>query len=267
MIYYARIITRSRFIHIICNSALVVAADGLPVLKHGNRSVTSQCGSADFLSKLGVGLEASDSQLLHALEHANFCYLHAPAFHPAFKAVAGVRKKIAETGAKTVFNVLGPLINPSHPQHMLVGVYDERWVEPLAAVLGDLGVKRGLVTFCRAGCGMDEICTAGAVRVRGCGELACVDTTWLPADFGFRQCTVDELRGGTPDENIAIFNRLLEGNVSEGLLDTICLTAGAALWVAGRASDPAAGARRARDIILGGELRAQLGRVQHSYRS
>jgi anthranilate phosphoribosyltransferase len=149
---------------------------------------------------------------------------------------------------------------------MLVGVFHERWVEPVAAVLGELGVKRGLVTHCRAGCGMDEITTAGQVRVRGCGELSRVDAVWLPADFGFKECSVEELRGGTPEENASIFQRLLKGDVVEGLMDTICLTAGAALWVAGRAEDAAAGALRARDIILGGELREQVRRLQECHR-
>jgi hypothetical protein len=133
-----------------------------------------------------VVLDATDEQLLRGLREANFCYLYAPAFHPAFKAVLGVRKQLAESGTKTVFNVLGPLINPARPAHMVVGIYDERWVEPLAATLGELGVKRGLVTRSRAGGGMDEIATAGEVRVRGCGELASVDAVWLPGDFGFK---------------------------------------------------------------------------------
>jgi len=258
---------RSGSFNISSACGLIVAAAGVPVLKHGNRSITSKSGSADFLAGLGVALEATDAQLLRGLEQANFCYLYAPAFHPAFKAVLGVRRKIAEGGAKTVFNVLGPLINPARPAHMVVGVYDERWVEPLAAALGELGVRRGLVTHSRAGGGMDEITTAGEVRVRGCGELAAVDAVWLPGDFGFKACAVADLRGGTPEENIAMFSDLLVGGVSDGLMDTLCLSAGTALWVAGRAEDPGAGARRARDIILGGELREEARRLREAYRA
>jgi anthranilate phosphoribosyltransferase len=149
---------------------------------------------------------------------------------------------------------------------MVVGVYDERWVEPLAATLGELGVKRGLVTHSRAGGGMDEITTAGEVRVRGCGELASVDAVWLPGDFGFKTCTVADLRGGTPEENIAMFSDLLVGGVSDGLMDTLCLSAGTALWVAGRSADPTAGAKRAREIILGGELREEARRLREAFR-
>jgi anthranilate phosphoribosyltransferase len=258
---------RSGSFNISSASALIVAAAGVPVLKHGNRSITSRSGSADFLAGLGVVLDAPDAQLLRGLTQANFCYLYAPAFHPAFKAVLGVRKKIAESGAKTVFNVLGPLINPARPAYMVVGVYDERWVEPIAATLGELGVRRGLVTHSRAGGGMDEITTAGEVRVRGCGELASVDAVWLPGDFGFKACAVADLRGGSPEENVAMFSDLLVGGVSDGLMDTLCLSAGAALWVAGRAADPAAGAQRAREIVLGGELRDEARRLREAYRA
>jgi anthranilate phosphoribosyltransferase len=258
---------RSGSFNISSASALIVAAAGVPVLKHGNRSITSKSGSADFLAGLGVVLEATDDQLRRGLREANFCYLYAPAFHPAFKAVLGVRKQLAESGTKTVFNVLGPLINPARPACMVVGVYDERWVEPLAATLGELGVKRGLVTHARAGGGMDEITTAGEVRVRGCGELASVDAVWLPGDFGFKTCAVADLRGGTPEENIAMFSDLLVGGVSDGLMDTLCLSAGTALWVAGKAADPAAGAKRAREIILGGELRDEARRLREAFRA
>jgi len=258
---------RSGSFNISSASALIVAAAGVPVLKHGNRSITSKSGSADFLAGLGVVLDATDDQLLRGLREANFCYLYAPAFHPAFKAVLGVRKQLAESGTKTVFNVLGPLINPARPAYMVVGVYDERWVEPLAATLGELGVKRGLVTHSRAGGGMDEITTAGEVRVRGCGELASVDAVWLPGDFGFKTCEVADLRGGTPEENISMFSDLLVGGVSDGLMDTLCLSAGTALWVAGKAADPTAGAKRAREIILGGELRDEARRLREAFRS
>jgi anthranilate phosphoribosyltransferase len=246
---------RSGSFNISSVSSLIVAAAGVPVIKHGNRSITSKSGSADFLACLGVDLEADAGRLRDALTRANFCYLYAPAFHPAFKAILGVRKKIAESGTKTIFNVLGPLINPAQPAHMLVGVYDERWVEPIAAALHELGVKRGLVTHTAAGGGMDEVTTAGPVRVRGCGALRQVDATWLPGDFGFKQCTIADLRGGSPEENLVMFSDLLVGAVSDGLLDTLCLSAGTGLWVADVVKDPAAGAALARQIILGGALR------------
>ncbi|NBX34757.1 hypothetical protein EBR16_05275 [bacterium] len=173
---------------------------------------------------------------------------------------------VAEQGHKTLFNVLGPLINPARPAAMMVGVYDERWVVPMAAALGELGVRRGLVVHGRAGGGMDELTTAGENRVRGCGELASVDGVWLPGDFGFKACPVADLRGGSPEENLAMFSDLLVGGVPEGLLDTLCLSAGTALWVAGRAADPGAGAKTARELVLGGALREQARRLREAYR-
>ncbi|MGA0133799.1 MAG: anthranilate phosphoribosyltransferase [Opitutales bacterium] len=256
---------RSGSFNISSASALIVAAAGVPVLKHGNRSITSQSGSADFLAGLGVRLEADDASLRRAVEAAGFCYLFAPAFHPAFKAVGPVRRALAEKGVKTIFNVLGPLVNPASPAHMLVGVYDERWVEPVAQALHGLGVRRGVVVHSRAGGGMDELTTAGEARVRGCGELASVDAVWLPGDFGLKACAPSDLRGGTPEQNLAMMSDLLVGAVPEGLLDTVCLSAGAALWVAGRASDPGAGAEAARQIVLGGALREQLRRLRSAY--
>jgi anthranilate phosphoribosyltransferase len=256
---------RSGSFNISSASALVVAAAGVPVLKHGNRSITSKSGSADFLAGLGVALEADDAALRRALEAAGFCYLFAPAFHPAFKAVGPVRRALAEKGVKSVFNVLGPLVNPASPAFMMVGVYDERWVEPIAGALEGLGVRRGIVVHSRAGGGMDELTTAGEARVRGCGELSSVDAVWLPGDFGFRVCPFEDLRGGTPEQNLAMMSDLLVGAVPEGLIDTVCLSAGAALWVAGRASDPGAGAAAARRIVLGGGLREQLQRLRKAY--
>ena len=258
---------RSGSFNISSVSGLIVAAAGVPVLKHGNRSITSKSGSADFLAGLGVQLEATDAQLLKALAQTNFCYLFAPAFHPAFRAIGPVRKKLGEQGIKTIFNVLGPLINPAQPAHMVVGVYAERWVEPLAQTLHQLGVKRGLVTHSRVGGGMDEITTAGEVRVKGCGELAKVDAVWLPGDFGFSTCSLQDLNGGSPEENLAMFSDLLVGGVADGLMDTLCLSAGTSLWVANQAASPEAGAQLARQIILGGALREQVRALRDVYRA
>ena len=257
---------RSGSFNISSVSALIVAAAGVPVIKHGNRSITSKSGSADFLVGLGVQLEASDQKLNHALKEAKFCYLFAPAFHSAFKSILSVRKKIAERGQKTIFNILGPLINPAQPAYMLVGVYDQRWVEPMALALHDLGVKRGLVVHGQVGEGMDEVTTAGPTVVRGCGELLHVNAIWLPGDFGFNQAPSTDLKGGTPEENIVMFSDLLVGGVPEGLLDTLCLSAGTALWVANKAKDPAEGAKLAREIILNGKLRDEVRRLREAYR-
>lgn len=258
---------RSGSFNISSASALVVAAAGVPVIKHGNRSITSSSGSADFLAGLGVDLEADDARLARALRQANFCFLFAPAFHPAFRAVGPARRRLAELGRKSVFNLLGPLINPARPAHMMVGVFAERWVEPVAGALGALGVRRGLVVHGKVGEGMDELTAAGPARVRGVGGLASVDATWLPGDFGLRACPASDLAGGTPAHNLGLLSDLLVGAAPEGLLDTVCLSAGAALWVAGAAADPAVGAARAREVILGGELRDNLRALREAYRA
>lgn len=248
-------------------AALVVAAAGVPVMKHGNRSITSKSGSADFLAALGVDLEADDDRLRRALREANFCFLFAPAFHPAFRAVGPARKRLAELGRKSVFNILGPLVNPGRPAHMLVGVYDPRWLAPVAGALGALGVRRGLVVHGEVGSGMDELTAAGPTRVLGVGELAAVDATWLPGDFGLPTCPAADLLGGSPAHNLALWGDLLVGAAPEGLADSVVLGAGAALWVAGAAADPAAGIARARESIACGDVRRNLVALRDAYRA
>jgi len=258
---------RSGSFNISTAGSLIVAAAGVPVMKHGNRSITSKSGSADFLAVLGVNLEADDALLLRSLREANFCYFFAPAFHPAFRAVGAARKRLAEDGRKTVFNVLGPLVNPGRPAHMLVGVYAERWVEPVAGALEALGVRRGLVTHGKVGEGMDELTTAGPARVRGVGELRNVNATWLPGDHGFETCDPRALLGGTAEQNVATFGDLLHGAADTGLADTVFLSAGTALWVAGAAPDVESGARRARELALDGTVRETVRRLRDLYRS
>lgn len=258
---------RSGSFNISTASSLIVAAAGVPVMKHGNRSITSKSGSADFLAVLGINLEADDATLLRSLREANFCYFFAPAFHPAFRAVGAARRQLAEGGHKTVFNVLGPLVNPGRPAHMLVGVYAERWVEPVAGALEALGVRRGLVTHGKVGDGMDELTTAGPARVRGVGELRNINATWLPGDHGFRTCDPRSLLGGSAEQNVATFGELLLGAADEGLADTVFLSAGTALWVAGAAAGVEAGASRARELAGDGTVRETVRRLRDLYRS
>jgi len=258
---------RSGSFNISTASSLIVAAAGVPVMKHGNRSITSKSGSADFLAVLGINLEADDATLLRSLREANFCYFFAPAFHPAFRAVGAARKRLAEDGCKTVFNVLGPLINPGHPAHMLVGVYAERWIEPVAGALESLGVRRGLVTHGKVGEGMDELTTAGPARVRGVGELRAVNATWLPGDHGFETCQPAALVGGSAEQNVATFGDLLLGAADSGLADTVFLSAGTALWVAGVVPSVEAGAQRAREVSGDGTVRETVRRLRDLYRS
>jgi anthranilate phosphoribosyltransferase len=258
---------RSGSFNISTASSLIVAAAGVPVMKHGNRSITSKSGSADFLAVLGVNLEADDATLLRSLRETNFCYFFAPAFHPAFRAVGAARKRLAEGGHKSIFNVLGPLINPGHPAHMMVGVYAERWVEPVAGALESLGVRRGVVVHGKVGEGMDELTTAGPTCVRGVGELRSINATWLPGDHGFETCDPKVLVGGTAEQNFATFGDLLMGGADEGLTDTVYLSAGTALWVAGVCATVEAGATRARELAAEGAVRETLRKIRDLYRN
>jgi len=237
-------------------SAFVVAACGVPVLKHGNRAITSQSGSADFLSVAGVKVSADVAVLKQSVEALNFCFFFAPAFHPAFKHIMPVRKALAAEGQRTIFNILGPLINPAKPKRQLLGVFAPQWVKPLAESLTALGMETGL-----AACAtlpdnrrMDELASVGSVRVAGIGAQAAINTTWQPTDFGFTDGVVDDLNGGTPADNLALFQTMLEGKAPATLVDTICFNAGAALHLAGAAADWKAGIAQAREALVGGTV-------------
>lgn len=245
-------------------AACIVAAAGVPVLKHGNRAITSQSGSADFLAACGIPLEADPARLRASLEHLNFCFFFAPAFHPAFKEIMPVRRELAAAGRKTVFNILGPLINPARPHQQMLGVFTADWVAPLARVLGQLGVRRGLAVHSRLADGrnMDELTTAGANRVCGMGGLAAVDTTWQPVELGFGPAAAADLNGGSPAENLELLRAILAGRGRPGLVDTIVLNAAAAFWIMRVTDDLAAGCALARQVLLDGALAAWLEKVR-----
>ncbi|MDR0536395.1 MAG: anthranilate phosphoribosyltransferase [Puniceicoccales bacterium] len=248
-------------------ASILVSAAGVPVVKHGNRSITSESGSADFLSCVGVPLEVPDAVLARSLRELNYCFFYAPAFHPTYKAFMPVRKALAAEGHKTVFNILGPLINPVAPPMCLLGVFSAYWVDLLAAVLGKLGVKRGLVCHCalREGGGLDELATAGLNRVCGVGELAHVRGEWLPEDFGLDVRPREELLGGTPDENCTLFGELLAGRAPKGLRDTVVFNAAAAFWASGRTPSVRDGVQLARDLLESGAVRRHADALRDFY--
>jgi anthranilate phosphoribosyltransferase len=239
---------------------LVLACAGVPVMKHGNRGITSKCGSADLLAALGVRLDAPPETLRKAVDELGFCFFFAPSFHPAFKHVAPVRKALAAQGRRTVFNLLGPLINPGRPAHGLVGVFAEAWVPRVAEAFGALGATAGLVAHgvIGEGKGIDELTTATANRVRGCGRLAGVDAVWRAEDFGLRAASFDDLRGGDLAENLKILDALLDGHGPAGLADTIALNAAVAMWIVGQAPDVRAGLGEARALLTGGAVKRKI---------
>ena len=250
-------------------ASLIVAAAGVPVMKHGNRSITSESGSADFLSGVGIPLEAPDSVLAASLEQLNYCFFYAPSFHPTYKAFMPVRKALAAEGHKTVFNILGPLINPAAPPVYLLGVFSAYWVDLLAAVLGKLGVKRGLVCHCalREGGGLDELATTGLNRICGVGELAHIRGEWRPDDFGLEVRPREELLGGNPDENRELFESFLLGDAPKGLRDTIALNAAASLWVAGHVPSVRDGIQLANALLDNGTVRTHVAKLKEFYKT
>ena len=190
-------------------SAFVVAAAGVPVAKHGGRSVSSKCGSADILEALGAEIELTAQQSQQVLEQTGICFMHAQVYHTAMKHVAPVRKQL---GVRTVFNILGPLSNPAGATYQLLGVYDENLVEPLARVLSNLGVKRAMVVHGHDG--LDEITlTDGSTICEVSGDK--LNSYFItPEQFGLSRCKPEDLTGGTPEENAKIAREILSGKPS-----------------------------------------------------
>ena len=248
---------------------LVLASAGVTVMKHGNRGITSKCGSADLLAALGVNLEAPPDVLRRALDELGFVFFFAPAYHPTFKHIAPVRKALAARGERTIFNILGPLINPGRPAHVLLGTYSAASVPVLAGALETLGAKAGLAAHgvIDAQRGIDELTTATVNRVRGFGGLRDLDTEWRAEDFGLRTAPFSDLVGSDLPGNLALVDALLAGRAPAGLIDTVVLNAAVALWIVGRVSEVRAGLDPARDLLLGGAVRRKISAVKEFFRS
>lgn len=252
--------------------SFVVAAAGVPVFKHGNRSITSKCGSADLLEAVGIRLDAPHSQIRDSLAELNYCFFFAPLYHPAFKEIMPVRRQLAESGQRSIFNLLGPLINPGRPAHQLLGVFAEHWVAPLAEALASLGLRSGVVAhgIPEAGVALDELSCAGENLVAGFGALSEVQGRWVAAQAGLPTCTLSELKGGEVDANIETLHGLLSGKVdrvSTGLRHSVLLNAGVALWAAGAASDLRAGVALADETLSSGKAAGWLERAKAFYQS
>ena len=251
--------------------SFIVATAGVPVFKHGNRSITSKCGSADLLEALGIKLEAPLSVLHESLKALNFCFFFAPAFHSAFKAIMPVRKELAGQGVRTIFNLMGPLINPGQPTHQLMGVFSDKWVTPLAEALGALDLKAGLVVNGRpeAGRALDELSCAGSNTVAGFGGWHAVAGALNAADAGLAECGFADLQGGDVAVNLELLDGLVgragAKQVPAGLRDTVLMNAGAALWVAGKAINLKDGVGQARELLESGAVREWLDKARNFY--
>ncbi len=228
-------------------SALVAAAGGMKVAKHGNRAASSLCGTADCLEALGVNLDQSPEKCVELLKEVGMCFFFAQKYHTSMKYVGPIRK---ELGFRTVFNILGPLTNPGSPKMQLLGVYDEYLVEPLAQVLISLGVERGMVVY--GNDKLDEISMSASTKVCEIKDGWFKSYVISPEDFGFVKCSKDELKGGTPEQNAEIVRDILKG-VKGPKRDAVLMNAGASLYIGGKADSIKAGTVLAAELIDSGK--------------
>lgn len=224
-------------------SAIVAAAGGMKVSKHGNRAASSKCGTADCLEALGVNIDEDPVKCRELLEKVGICFFFAQKYHNSMKYVGAIRK---ELGFRTVFNILGPLTNPAHPKRQLLGVYDEYLIEPLAKVLMELGVKRGMVVY-----GMDkldEISLSAPTKICEIKDGSLHTYEIKPEDFGLSRCKKEDLAGGDPKENAAITLSILNGEKG-AKRDSVLLNAGAALYIGEKAKSMQEGINLAARLI------------------
>ncbi|MEA5056959.1 MAG: anthranilate phosphoribosyltransferase [Anaerotignum propionicum] len=234
-------------------SAFVISAAGVPVAKHGNRSVSSKCGAADVLESLGVNIAAETDVMTKCLEENNICFMYAQKYHPSMKFVAPVRKSL---GVRTIFNILGPLANPAGANMELMGVYDKELVRPLAQVMLNLGVKAGMVVC--GDDGLDEITmttTTTACEIRN-GKLK--NRVIDPEDYGFTYCQPSELVGGDPEENKKIALDILSGKEQGAKRDVVLLNAGVSLYIAEKCHTIQEGIQIAKEMLESGKAKEKL---------
>ena len=244
----------SNSFNISTTSSLVIAAGGVPVAKHGNRAASSKSGAADVLEALGVNITVSPAQSAEILKKINICFLFAQNYHIAMKYVAPIRK---ELGIRTVFNILGPLSNPAGANMELMGVYDQSLVEPLAQVMANLGVNRGMVVYGQDSLDEISMCAPTSVCEIRDGKFTSYEIT--PEQFGYERCEKGALTGGTPAENAEITKAILKGEEKGPKRQAVCLNAGAALYIAGKAASIEEGVKLAESLIDSGAALKKLG--------
>lgn len=237
----------SNSFNISTTSSLVIAAGGVPVAKHGNRAASSKSGAADVLEALGVKITLTPERSAEILKKINICFLFAQNYHIAMKYVAPIRK---ELGIRTVFNILGPLSNPAGANMELMGVYDQSLVEPLAQVMANLGVNRGMVVYGQDSLDEISMCAPTSVCEIRDGKFTSYEIT--PEQFGYERCEKGALTGGTPAENAEITKAILKGEEKGPKRQAVCLNAGAALYIAGKATSIEEGVKLAESLIDSG---------------
>ncbi len=234
-------------------SSFVVAASGIPVAKHGNRSVSSKSGAADVLEHLGINIQLSPEKSKILLDRIQLCFMFAPVYHSSMKYAAPVRK---ELGIRTIFNILGPLSNPAGASMQLMGVYDEGLLEPLAKVLMNLGVKKGMVIHGKDG--LDEATLTKETQVIEINESTMTKYLVAPEDFGLERCKKEDLLGGDGAENALITRGILNGTIQGPKREIILLNAGLALYAGRKSKSIADGVKKAGELIDSGAALSKL---------
>jgi len=236
-------------------TSFVLAGCGLAVGKHGNRSVSSQCGSADVMQALGVEISLTPEQVGHCIDEIGIGFMFAPNLHPAMKEVVPVRKELA---IRTIFNLLGPMTNPAFATHQMIGVFDESYTSLLARAAGELGIARVGVVYNRYG--IDEITTAGPNKVSFAFNGTEEELLFEPEEYGFNKCSTEDLAGGTAEENAEITRSILRSrnNDNNPKKDTVILNAAIGLLVAGKADNIEDGIKQATACIASGRAAAKL---------
>ena len=234
-------------INISTTAAILAAACGLKMAKHGNRSVSSMSGSADLLEALGVNLMMSPQTAANCLRQANLCFLYAPAYQPGFKYAGPVRKAM---GIRTLFNILGPLVNPAAPQVMLLGVYTPELISTMSKALPLTGVKKGWVVH---GSGLDEIALHGQTQITEISNGKLTDKVISPEDFGLERYTLEDIKGGTPAENADIIKAILAGKGQPAHNAAVIINCAALLYLHDKADDLVSAANIAAEILASGK--------------
>ena len=244
---------KSNSFNISTTASLVISAGGVAVAKHGNRAASSKSGAADCLEALGVKIDLEPEKNKEVLENLGICFLFAQKYHMSMKYVAPVRKML---GIRTIFNILGPLTNPAAATMQVMGVYEEALVRPMAEVLSNLGVKRGMVVYGQDK--LDEISMSAPTSVCEIKDGWFQSYEITPEQFGYTRCSKEELAGGTPEENAEITKAIVNGTEKGPKRQAVCMNAGAALYIAGKAESLEVGVKMAENLIDSGAAAAKL---------
>jgi anthranilate phosphoribosyltransferase len=251
--------------------SFILASADVPVIKHGNRSISSKCGSADLLEAIGIPLELDIEQINESMKQLSFTFLFAPSFHPAFKHIAPVRKELARKGIITIFNVLGPLINPARPGFQVLGVYAKELVSRIGNSLKQTGIKRGSVVH---GCvdnhptitGVDELTSSGQNIVCSFGQGKGISNeSWGPEKFGLEYSKVSDIKGGDLKRNLELMNLLLIDRAPKGLMSSVLMNAALAFMTIGKTNNLQEGIGLAKQLLKDGEVKKWLDRVRTFY--